>query len=115
MATTTPRKSPRSPRSKANRKPARDPGEWWSQRVTKTGDAPTPDPKVFLAGRPREIARSLKWSAEHGRRRTVSPYRSAMSMLTFYIHRAGNKLPKGRLRVLEKAKGELRDLFNRAR
>jgi translation initiation factor 2 alpha subunit (eIF-2alpha) len=68
---------------------------------------------VFTARSPRKIALSLKRSAEHSRRRKSSPYRSAMSMLTFYINRAGKDLPAGRKRVLEKAKGELRDLFDK--
>jgi hypothetical protein len=103
------------PRSRAKRKPARPSGQWWSQRVTQTGDALTLEPKVFSGDDPRAVARSLKHSAEHSRRSKSSPYRSAMSMLTFYINRAGKRLPKRRLRVLERAKGELRDLFHRPR
>ena len=68
---------------------------------------------VFKSRSPRKIAASLKRSAEHSRRRKSSPYRSAMSMLTFYINRAGRDLPAGQKRVLEKAKDELRDLFDK--
>jgi translation initiation factor 2 alpha subunit (eIF-2alpha) len=68
---------------------------------------------VFTSRSPRKIALSLKRSAEHSKRRKSSPYRSAMSMLTFYINRAGRDLPAGRKRVLEKAKDELRDLFDK--
>jgi len=59
------------------------------------------------------IARSLKHSAEHSKRRKSEPYRSAMSMLTFYINRAGKNLPASRRRTLERAKDELRRLFHR--
>ena len=68
---------------------------------------------VFKSRSPRKIAASLKRSAEHSRRRKSSPYRSAMSMLTFYINRAGRDLPAGQKRVLEKAKDELRDMFDK--
>ena len=68
---------------------------------------------VFKKGSPVEIARSLKRSAEQSNRRKAPPYRSAMSMLTFYINRAGKNLPKSRLAKLEKAKDELRRLFGR--
>jgi hypothetical protein len=71
------------------------------------------EPGVFAKRTPREIARSLKLSAERSTRRKARPYRSAMSMLTFYINRAGRNLPRKRLRVLEQAKGELRKLFGR--
>ena len=68
---------------------------------------------VFALDDPKEIARSLKRSAEHSKRRKSSPYRSAMSMLTFYINRAGKNLPRKRLKVLEKAKDELRAEFGK--
>jgi hypothetical protein len=60
------------------------------------------------------LARSLKRSAERSRRRKSSPYRSAMSMLTFYINRAGRNLPAGRRKKLEDAKDRLREVFGRA-
>jgi len=68
---------------------------------------------VFASSDPKEIANSLKRSAEHSHRRKSSPYRSAMSMLTFYINRAGKDLPATRKRALEKAKDELRRLFDK--
>jgi hypothetical protein len=66
---------------------------------------------VFKSGDPHKIALSLKRSAERSKRRKAAPYRSAMSMLTFYINRAGKNLSKEKLRVLERAKGELRKVF----
>jgi hypothetical protein len=85
----------------------------WSSRVTRESDALDLKKGVFTSRSPRRIALSLKRSAEHSRRRKSSPYRSAMSMLTFYINRAGHDLPASRKRVLEKAKDELRDLFDK--
>jgi hypothetical protein len=84
----------------------------WSARVTQRSDALDLEDKVFTQ-RPREIARSLKRSAERSRRRKSSPYRSAMSMLTFYINRGGRNLSAAKRRKLEAAKDELRDLFGR--
>src|SRR5262245_7963104 len=83
----------------------------WSAAVTRDSNALDLESKVFARRTPSEIARSLKRSAERSGRRKSSPYRSAMSMLTFYINRAGKNLSKGRLRVLERAKGELRKVF----
>jgi hypothetical protein len=68
---------------------------------------------VFKKDRPEDIARSLKRSAERSKRRKGTSYQSAMSMLTFYINRAGKALPKRRLRILERAKSELRKVFGR--
>ena len=85
----------------------------WSQRVTERSNALDLDPGVFTRTDPRGIARSLKRSADRGRRRKVDPYRSAMSMLTFYINRAGKALSPTRRRRLEAAKEELRDLYER--
>jgi hypothetical protein len=87
----------------------------WSQRVTETSDALTLDEGVFKKNTPRAIASSLKRSADRSRRRKSDPYRSAMSMLTFYINRAGKGPPKTRKAKLEKAKDELRVLYGRAR
>lgn len=86
----------------------------WSQRVTETSDALDLEPGVFTLRDPRAIARSLKRSAERSERRKADPYRSAMSMLTFYINRAGRKLPEDQRKRLEAAKQELRKLFDRA-
>jgi hypothetical protein len=84
----------------------------WSAQVTETSDALDLKEEIFK-GSPREVANSLKRSAEHSRRRKSSPFRSAMSMLTFYINRAGKNLPAGRRKKLETAKDELRKVFGR--
>jgi hypothetical protein len=86
----------------------------WSQRVTRESDALTLEKGVFTKRTPRAIAQSLKRSAEHSRRRKSSPYRSAMSMLTFYINRAGKGLSATQKNKLEKAKDELRDLYGKS-
>ena len=85
----------------------------WSQHVTETSNALDLEHGVFAKSDPRAIARSLKHSAEHSRRRKSDSYRSAMSMLTFYINRAGKQLSPARRKKLEKAKDELRDLYGR--
>jgi hypothetical protein len=85
----------------------------WSRRVTETSNAMDLDKGVFSRKDPRSIARSLKRSAEKSRRRKSSPFRSAMSMLNFYINRAGSKLSKRRRTQLEAAKRELRDLYGK--
>jgi hypothetical protein len=90
-------------------------GKHWSRRVTQTSNALDLEGGVFAKDDPRAIARSLKRSAEHSRRRKSDPYRSAMSMLTFYINRAGKTLPKTRRAKLEAAKEELRGLYHRSR
>jgi hypothetical protein len=115
MADSHKRKPSRPPasRPKARRKPSRDHREWWSQRVTQDSDALDLERGVFAAKDPKALARSLKRSAQASRRRKSGPYRSAMSMLTFFINRAGKRLPRNRRKVLEKAKGELRTLFHR--
>ena len=87
----------------------------WSHDVTVKSDALDLEPNVFTKESPRAIAQSLKRSAEHSTRRKSDPYRSAMSMLTFYINRAGKNLPKERKERLEKAKDELRSLFGKRR
>ena len=85
----------------------------WSHDVTVKSDALDLEPNVFTKESPRAIAQSLKRSAEHSTRRKSDPYRSAMSMLTFYINRAGKNLPKERKERLEKAKDELRALYGK--
>src|SRR5689334_3286398 len=87
----------------------------WSQKVTQTSNAMDLEKDVFTRDSPRSIARSLKRSAEKSNRRKSDPFRSAMSMLTFYINRAGRTLPKTDRSRLEAAKGELRALFGRPR
>lgn len=89
-------------------------GKRWSQDVTEHSDALDLERDVFTLDDPAAIAASLKRSAEHSTRRKAEPYRSAMSMLTFYINRAGTSLPQRRKRVLERAKDELRKAFGRA-
>jgi hypothetical protein len=85
----------------------------WSAHVTETSDALDLEKDVFRSGDAEDIAESLKRSAEHSRRRKSSPFRSAMSMLTFYINRAGENLSAERRRTLDAAKGRLRRLFGR--
>lgn len=85
----------------------------WSQQVTETSDALDLKHGVFKLTDPKRIASSLKYSAEHSDRRKANPYRSALSMLTFYMNRAGKNLPKTQLSRLEKAKGELKKQFGR--
>jgi hypothetical protein len=85
----------------------------WSARVTKHSNALDLQRSVFTWKDPKRIARSLKRSAERSHRRKSDPYRSAMSMLTFYINRAGDNLSAGQLRVLQQAKTELRRAFGR--
>ena len=87
----------------------------WSGHVTQTSNALDLEQGVFAKGDPRDIARSLKRSAERSRRRKSNSYRSAMSMLTFYINRAGKNLPKRQKARLEAAKDELRDLYGKPR
>jgi hypothetical protein len=77
-----------------------------------TSDALDLDRGVFKLRDPHRIALSLKRSAEHSDRRKADPFRSAMSMLNFYINRAGHNLPAKQKRVLEQAKDELHQLFD---
>ncbi len=92
-----------------------DKSERWSQKVTESSDALNLERGVFALEDPREIARSLKKPAEDSKRRKSDPYRSAMSMLTFYINRAGKQLSVEQRERLEAAKDELRDLFGKPR
>jgi hypothetical protein len=85
----------------------------WSARVTRESDALDLKKGVFTLSSPKRIAASLKRSAEHSRRRKADPYRSALSMLTFYINRAGTALPAARRKTLQQAKTELRRQFGR--
>ena len=85
----------------------------WSQHVTETSDAMDLKDGVFKQADPKKIARSLKASAEHSDRRKAEPFRSAMSMLTFYINRAGHNLSARRRKKLEAAKDALRHEFKR--
>ncbi|MBL4792893.1 DUF3175 domain-containing protein [Citromicrobium bathyomarinum] len=87
--------------------------EKWSQDVTENSDALDLEDGVFTKDDPREIARSLKRSAEESSDRKGTPLQSAMSMLTFYINRAGDNLSKTDREKLEQAKDELRTLFDK--
>jgi hypothetical protein len=89
------------------------PRKYWSKAVTQGSNALDLEQDVFRQDDPKAIARSLKRSAEQSHRRKSSPYRSAMSMLAFYINRAGKNLPKKQLRVLEAAKDALRAEYGR--
>ena len=102
-----PRKTPARKR-KAKSSPNR-----WSQRVTRESDALDLDRGVFKLTSARKIAASLKRSAERSSRRKAGAYRSALSMLTFYINRAGKNLPKTERTRLERAKTELKRQFGR--
>jgi hypothetical protein len=85
----------------------------WSHEVTKRSDALDLERGIFTAKDPKRIAASLKRSAQRSKRRKADPYRSALSMLTFYINRAGKNLPTSQRRVLMRAKDELRKQFGR--
>ncbi|MEJ2141685.1 MAG: DUF3175 domain-containing protein [Gammaproteobacteria bacterium] len=85
----------------------------WSARVTRESHALMLEEGVFTWKDPVKIARSLKKSADKSKQRKSSPFRSAMSMLVFYINRAGKNLDKDQKRVLEKAKDELRKLYGK--
>ena len=98
----------------AEKKRSDDGRERWSQGVTEGSDALDLEDGVFTWKDPARIARSLKRSAESSGRRKSSPYRSAMSMLTFYVNRAGKELDADQRKVLERAKDELRKEFGRA-
>lgn len=85
----------------------------WSQAVTANSNALDLDRGVFAMRSASAIAASLKRSADRSKRRKSTPYQSAMSMLNFYINRAGKNLPEKRLHLLEKAKVELRKLYGK--
>lgn len=108
------RKSARSASGPAARKGAGTTSSRWSQRVTRTSDALDLKRGVFKLGSAKAIATSLKRSAERSARRKAGAYRSALSMLTFYINRAGRTLPKTERDRLERAKAELKRQFGRA-
>jgi len=94
-------------------KRAKRSGKRWSARVTRESEALTLEGGVFTKSTPRKIAISLKRSADRSRRRKSNSYRSAMSMLTFFINRAGRGLSKTRKQKLERAKKELRALYGK--
>lgn len=100
-------------RKRKRKKASAGKGRRWSRRVTETSDAMTLEKGVFTKGSARAIARSVKRSAERSKRRKSNPYRSAMSMLTFYLNRAGKGLPASQRKKIEQAKDELRDLYDK--
>jgi Protein of unknown function (DUF3175) len=106
-----PKRTPKKRAAKVARPQAKN---RWSQQVTEHSDALVLEPNVFTLNDPEEIAASLKRSAERSRRRKSDPYRSAMSMLTFYVNRAGANLPAKRRRTLERTKAALRKAFGRS-
>jgi hypothetical protein len=87
--------------------------KYWSGQVTKQSDALDLEKGVFTWKEPKRIAKSLKASAEASTRRKATPFQSAISMLNFYINRAGKNLPAEQKKVLEQTKVELRKLFNK--
>jgi len=99
--------------AKAAARPRRRPTRRWSQRVTRESDALDLDRGVFTLRDPKRIAASLKRSAEHSSRRKAGAYRSALSMLIFYINRAGKNLSKTQRERLERAKTELKRQFGK--
>src|SRR5262245_35459502 len=105
--------SARTSKRRSTARARRGSGRRWSQAGTEHSDALTLDKGVFSKRDPKAIAASLKRSAERSRRRKADPFRSALSMLTFYINRAGKNLPASRKRTLMRAKDELRRQFGR--
>ena len=97
----------------AARSRARRPARRWSQRATRQSDALDLDRGVFTLRDPKRIAASLKRSAERSSRRKAGAYRSALSMLTFYINRAGRQLSKSQRQRLDRAKTELKRQFGK--
>jgi translation initiation factor 2 alpha subunit (eIF-2alpha) len=92
---------------------AKKTGRKWSANVTEHSDALDIEEGIFASEDPKKIAASLKRSAEHSRRRKGTPFQSAMSMLNFYINRAGKELSAAHKTVLERAKDELREQFGK--
>ena len=108
--TATPKTTGKAARKTTRRKAS---PKRWSQRVTKESDALDLRRGVFTLVDPKKIAASLKRSAERSSRRKAGAYRSALSMLTFYINRAGKTLPKAQRERLQRAKLELKRQFGR--
>jgi Protein of unknown function (DUF3175) len=108
----TTRRRTATKKSSSSKKPSTK-SKRWSQRVTKESDALDLKRGVFTLTDPKKIAASLKRSAERSSRRKTGAYRSALSMLTFYINRAGKTLPKAQRDRLQRAKAELKHQFGR--
>ena len=86
----------------------------WSAKVTRESDALDLEEGIFTWKDPEKIALSLKQSADTSRRRKSAPFRSAMSMLVFYINRAGKNLNENQKNILQQAKDELRKLYGKS-
>jgi len=102
------------PRSRGRTARRTSPHQYWSQHVTDASNALDLEPGVFTQSSAKAVALSLKRSAEASTRRKASAYQSAMSMLNFYINRAGRTLTPRRRAILERAKRELRKAFSRS-
>src|SRR5436190_7782053 len=116
MARTGAKKTAKNTRAKSHarrKSSAKRDGRRWSKHVTETSDALDLKGGVFKLRNPKKIAASLKRSAERSHRRKTNPYRSALSMLTFYVNRAGKNLPASRKKVLNQAKDELKTQFGK--
>src|SRR5690606_35168107 len=109
MAKSATRKKPAKKTAKKTQKKPRK----WSAKVTEKSDALDLETKVFKSGNPRKVAKSLKRSSDTSKRRKGTPLQSAMSMLNFYINRAGKNLPAKDKKVLDDAKEELRQLYGK--
>ena len=111
------RKTTRQKHARAKPKPkqhsSRSNPKRWSHRVMETSDAMDIEHEIFKEGSAQEIADSLKKSSTRSNRRKGTPFQSAMSMLNFYINRAGRNLPKSRRTILDNAKKRLREAFGR--
>jgi hypothetical protein len=85
----------------------------WSKKVNETSDAMDLEKNVFKSRSPKKIAESVSESAEKSKRKKTSPFRSAMSMLNFYVNRAGKNIPAAKKSIINRAKDELRKLYGR--
>jgi hypothetical protein len=108
MATKTKHTAARNKSARSKQQPRK-----WSGKVTQESDALDLESSVFKSGSATHIAASLKHSAEKSKRRKTTPFQSAMSMLNFYINRAGSNLSVTRKRTLERAKDKLREAFGK--
>lgn len=113
MARTAARRKAKRRKAAGQKSARRQATHYWSGRVTRESNALDLEAGVFTWDDPKRIAASLKRSAEESHRRKADPYRSALSMLVFYINRAGKNLSAARRRTLERAKAELRRQFGR--
>lgn len=114
MPSSNTRKKRTEAKPRKDHKGGKSGGKRWSANVTRESDALDLESNVFKKRNASDIAKSLKRSAEHSRRRKGTPFQSAMSMLTFYINRAGKNLSSSRRHTLDVAKKELRKVFGRA-